>query len=228
MKIMSNKRLAQIVSIVISTCAVLMALAFSASSKQTNLTANETTTWPMRPIRLVHSLPMGYAGDLATRQIAEELSRILGQVVTVNNRPASGGLLAMNDVAQSAADGYTFLACDPRRLDWPEHTQTANTSPAAKLIAVARGVLPVSFTTLNTTISPMKYQSGLLAVSGLCAPKNTPAEIVNKMRAAFNAAMITPASIAAFKDLQAKAEPLDGAALNQYLNDQRALLAVVF
>jgi tripartite-type tricarboxylate transporter receptor subunit TctC len=225
---MRNMRLVQIVSIVIAICAGFITMMFSASSKQTSLTANETTNWPMRPIRLVHSLPMGYAGDLATRQIAEELSRILGQVVTVNNRPAAGGLLAMNDVAQSAADGYTFLACDPRRLDWPELPQTANTSPAPKLIAVARGVLPVSVTTLNPTTSPMKYQSGLLAVSGLCAPKNTPIEIVKKMRAAFNAAMITPASVAAFKDLQAKVEPLDGPALSQYLIDQRALLADVY
>jgi tripartite-type tricarboxylate transporter receptor subunit TctC len=226
-KALRNKRLVQIVSIVIAICVGFMAMMFSAPSRQASLTANETTTWPMRPIRLVHSLPMGYAGDLATRQIADELSRILGQVVTVNNRPAAGGLLAMNDVAQSAADGYTFLVCDPRRLDWPELAQTANTSPTAKLIAVARGVLPVSVTELNTTTSPMTYQSSLLAVSGLCAPKNTPTEIVKKMRAAFNAAMVTPASVAVFKDMQATVEPLDGPALNQYLNDQRALQAGV-
>ncbi len=77
---------------------------------------NPATTWPVRPIRIVHPSPQGFAGDLATRQIAADLSKSLGQIITISNRPGAGGMLAAGDVVQSTPDGYTFLACDPRHL----------------------------------------------------------------------------------------------------------------
>lgn len=66
-------------------------------------------SYPIRPIKLVVGYPPGGSGDFTTRILADELTRELGQTVIVENRPGAGGLLAHEQVAKSAADGYTLL-----------------------------------------------------------------------------------------------------------------------
>ena len=81
--------------------AVLAALLFSA--------AVLAQTYPGRPIRFVVPFPPGNASDLATRSIAEPLSKRLGQPVVVDNRPGASGTIGADHVAKSPADGYTLL-----------------------------------------------------------------------------------------------------------------------
>src|SRR5947208_11304901 len=49
------------------------------------------------------------AVDIATRATANEMQRILGQPVTVENKPGAGGNLGVLDVARSAPDGYSMV-----------------------------------------------------------------------------------------------------------------------
>ena len=66
--------------------------------------------WPAgRPIRLV--LPSGAGGgaDIFGRFMAEWLSKELGTAVIVDNKPGANGLLATQDVARAAPDGFTLL-----------------------------------------------------------------------------------------------------------------------
>jgi tripartite-type tricarboxylate transporter receptor subunit TctC len=49
--------------------------------------------------------------DIPARFIAEKLSEALGQRVFVENKPASGGIVATRDVIAQPADGYTLLLC---------------------------------------------------------------------------------------------------------------------
>jgi len=65
--------------------------------------------FPSRPIKLICPFPPAGAVDIASRAIAAELSRVLGQTVTVENRPGAGGNLGGTEVARSAPDGYTLL-----------------------------------------------------------------------------------------------------------------------
>jgi tripartite-type tricarboxylate transporter receptor subunit TctC len=65
--------------------------------------------FPSKPIRLICPFPPAGAVDIASRAIAAELSRVLGQTVTVENRPGAGGNLGGTEVARSAPDGYTLL-----------------------------------------------------------------------------------------------------------------------
>src|SRR5207247_214491 len=65
--------------------------------------------FPAKPLRLVVGSPPGGSGDFLTRLIADEMSKDLGAVIIVDNRPGAGGNIAAELVARAPADGYTVL-----------------------------------------------------------------------------------------------------------------------
>src|SRR5215467_421894 len=67
--------------------------------------------YPERPIRLVVGFGVGGPTDIPARVVADKLGEALGQRVFVENKPASGGIVATRDVIARPADGYTLLLC---------------------------------------------------------------------------------------------------------------------
>ena len=65
--------------------------------------------FPNKPIRLICPFPPAGAVDIASRAIANELSKNLGQPVTVENRPGAGGNIGGAEAARAAPDGYTIF-----------------------------------------------------------------------------------------------------------------------
>jgi tripartite-type tricarboxylate transporter receptor subunit TctC len=65
--------------------------------------------WPSRPVRIVVPYPAGQGTDVATRYVAEQLSRATGANFVVENRPGAGGNIGSQFVARAPADGYTLL-----------------------------------------------------------------------------------------------------------------------
>ena len=65
--------------------------------------------YPSRPVRLVVPASPGGASDLVARILAPSLSNELGQPFVVENRVTSGGIVATQQVAEAAPDGYTLL-----------------------------------------------------------------------------------------------------------------------
>ena len=78
----------------------LLGLAVSGASAQ---------AYPYKTIRLICPFTPGGAVDIASRAIAAELTKTLGQSVTVENRPGAGGNIGGIEAVRAAPDGYTLF-----------------------------------------------------------------------------------------------------------------------
>ena len=65
--------------------------------------------YPTRPITLVVPFPPGGGNDAMARIVGEELGKVLGQRLVVENKGGAGGVLGTTSVARAAPDGYTLL-----------------------------------------------------------------------------------------------------------------------
>lgn len=65
--------------------------------------------FPSKPIRVVFPFPPGGGTDIIGRPVCEEVSKILGQPIVIENRGGSNGVIGADVVAKSAPDGYTLL-----------------------------------------------------------------------------------------------------------------------
>lgn len=72
-------------------------------------TAIAQTNFPTKPITLLVGSAPGGSNDIFARTIGKQMQDELGVSVVVENKPASGGVLANTLVAKAPADGYTLV-----------------------------------------------------------------------------------------------------------------------
>ena len=65
--------------------------------------------YPARAVRIVVPYATGGGSDILARQLAQKLSDLWGQGVTVENRAGASGNLGTEVVVKSAPDGYTLM-----------------------------------------------------------------------------------------------------------------------
>lgn len=85
------------------TMALLLALSGGAG-----MAAENPSSWPNKPVRLVVPFPPGGSTDAVARLIADRLSSRLKQQFVVENRPGAGGNIGTAAVAHAKPDGYTL------------------------------------------------------------------------------------------------------------------------
>ena len=83
-------------------CIALGLLCASIANAQTD------PKFPAKPIRVVIPFPPGGSTDIIVRMLQAKLSEFLATPVTPDNRSGANGILGMDIVAKSAADGYTI------------------------------------------------------------------------------------------------------------------------
>jgi len=73
------------------------------------VSAASAQSWPQKPVRFIVPFPPGGATDISARLLGEQLSRIWGQQVIIENRGGAGGGVGAAEAARAAPDGYTLF-----------------------------------------------------------------------------------------------------------------------
>lgn len=116
--------------------AVLLAAAFALHS------AARAQEYPVRPIKLIVSVPPGGSVDIVARLMAEKLRQKFGQPVVVENRPGAGNNVGAEVVFKAAPDGYTILFA-------PQAPYVINKSLYPKLSYDPDAFVPISMVATN-------------------------------------------------------------------------------
>jgi tripartite-type tricarboxylate transporter receptor subunit TctC len=66
-------------------------------------------SYPTRPVRIIAPFPPGNAADVVSRAMIDRLAQRLGQPVVVDNRTGGAGIIGLEAVVKSPADGYALL-----------------------------------------------------------------------------------------------------------------------
>jgi tripartite-type tricarboxylate transporter receptor subunit TctC len=145
--------------------------------------------YPNQPIRIIVPYPSGGTTDFLGHVLADQLQSRLGATATVENRPGAGTSLAAEQVAKSAADGYTILIATSTTLAINKtlrkklpYDPVKDFAPVA-LVAVVPFALIVSrsvpATTLAEFIAYAKSKPGLAyASAGIGSPQHLAAEML--------------------------------------------------
>ena len=78
--------------------------------------------FPTKPVRVIVPFAAGNTLDASMRQVGEVFQRQTGQPILIDNRPGGAGIVAVQALLQSPADGYTVLMGNTSMLTINPHT----------------------------------------------------------------------------------------------------------
>lgn len=128
--------------------------------------------WPDKPVKIVVPYPPGGNVDVAARLIGPGLQAAFGQPFIVENKPGAGGMIAGEQVARSAPDGYTlFMAANGPLLfsplifkrqayKWDRDFEPISSVSYTPLVLQVRPGLPVK--TLGDLLALARQEPGKL------------------------------------------------------------------
>ncbi|MFC5496992.1 Bug family tripartite tricarboxylate transporter substrate binding protein [Caenimonas terrae] len=79
--------------------------------------------YPNKPVRYIVPVAAGGGSDMVGRTVTERWGKLLGQTFVVDNQGGGGGVIASQNTARSAPDGYTLMQ---------GYVATHGTSPATR------------------------------------------------------------------------------------------------
>jgi tripartite-type tricarboxylate transporter receptor subunit TctC len=148
--------------------------------------------YPGQQLRIICPFPAGGGTDLTSRLLGEQLHKMLGQPVVVDNRTGASGMIGSDAAAKAKPDGYTLLvasgeiALNPHlypkmAYDWDKDLQ-----PITLLVKVPNVFavnMDVPAKTVAELIAHAKQNPGKLTFSssGVGNPQQLTGELFNKM-----------------------------------------------
>jgi tripartite-type tricarboxylate transporter receptor subunit TctC len=117
-------------------------------------------SWPAGPIRLLIAFPAGGPTDITMRVLADNVSRIVGQPVVVENRPGAGGTLPAQQLLTAQPDGLV-LAQIPLGVFRLPFTTRLSWDPLQDLTYII-GITGYAFGVVVPADSPFKTWADLI------------------------------------------------------------------
>jgi tripartite-type tricarboxylate transporter receptor subunit TctC len=148
--------------------------------------------YPTQQIKIICAFPAGGGTDLTARLLGEQLQKILGQTVVVENRTGASGMIGTGSVAKSPADGYTLLvasgemAVNPHLYPKMAYDLDKDLQPITLLVKVPN-VLAVNMDVPAKNVAELiayaKQNPGKLTFSssGVGNPQQLTGELFNKL-----------------------------------------------
>lgn len=72
--------------------------------------------WPQRPLKLIVPYPAGGLTDTVSRLLSDEVGKILGQPVIIDNRAGAGGQIGLQAMMSAPRDGHTIALVVPATM----------------------------------------------------------------------------------------------------------------
>ena len=130
--------------------ASIFLVALSVLSLAQSCYANDAAGYPTKPITIVYPYASGSASDALTRQIAEVISKGLGQPVIVDPKPGAGGSTALELVTRAPADGYTLVLSASGTMAVNPHIYNLKYKPVEDLASITI-LTEIPFTVVTNT-----------------------------------------------------------------------------
>lgn len=136
-------------------------VAFLASAA---MAAHASDTYPSRPITIIFPYAVGSASDMLTRQVAEILTKSLGQPVVVEAKPGAGGSTALEYVAKAPPDGHTLVLTGTGTMAVNPHVYKLRYRPVEDLSSITL-LTEIPFIVVTNKSLPVKNLREFVAYS---------------------------------------------------------------
>lgn len=147
--------------------------------------------YPSKPIRMIVPYTPGGSIDTVGRLVADEMQKILGQSIVVDNKPGASGMIGANDAARAPADGYTLLFNASSQVYMPlvvakkTYDAEKDFTPIAQVgyvpLAVVVGpTVPARTLAEFATLARAKPKTYTWATSGLGTTSHLTEEMINR------------------------------------------------
>jgi len=148
--------------------------------------------YPAQQIKIICAFPAGGGTDLTARLLGEQLQKVLGQPVIVENRTGASGMVGTEAAAKSKPDGYTLLvasgemALNPHLYPKIAYNWDKDLQPITRLVSVPNVMavnMDVPATNVGEFIAYARQNPEKLTFSssGVGNPQQLTGELFNKM-----------------------------------------------
>jgi tripartite-type tricarboxylate transporter receptor subunit TctC len=120
--------------------------------------AQNTGDYPNKPIHIIVPVAAGGNVDIVARTLGNEISKILGQSVIIENKPSSASIVGTQYVAKAAPDGYTLLAHSSTFFAAPLISNNAGYDPVKDFAPISLTCKVPMFVMVNPIIQAKNIQ----------------------------------------------------------------------
>lgn len=113
----------------------------------------QAQNFPSKPIHVLIGIPAGGAADVILRIAAPKIQENLGQPLVLENRPSMSGVLAAEQIAKAAPDGYNLLFATPSSQITVKYvSKNVRYDPQKDFTPICAFVEPVSTLVVNPSL----------------------------------------------------------------------------